>query len=290
VKLAQDVLVGLFVISLMWSVGLDLTIRSIREVFRTPRGLLGGLAAGYLVVPLAAASLVVALDLPAPVAAGLLLCAAAPGGPMGPLLVKMAGASLALSVSLLMTVNFINVLATPATLGLLGASPGGGLFSELLGMAGTIVAFQVVPLSVGILISERDRALADRLSPWARRFATVMLIGAVVVVSIWGDAKLEVLGVEALIAVLGVLVAAFVGGWMLAGGDRPDRAGVALSNTIRSQSLSVLLASTRFDDPLTLLIVLLFSAVMFPFGITMAALSRRMIGATPEDADADRTV
>jgi hypothetical protein len=65
---------------------------------------------------------------------------------------------------------------------------------------------------------------------------------------------------------------------------------VALSNTIRSQSLSVLLASTRFDDPLTLLIVLLFSAVMFPFGITMAALSRRMIGATPEDADADRTV
>lgn len=289
VKLAQDVLVGLFVISLMWSVGLDLTIASIRSVFRAPRSLIGGLAAGYLVVPLTAAGMIVALDLPPPVAAGLLLCAAAPGGPMGPLLVKGAGANLALSVSLLMSVNFINVLATPATLGLLGANPGAGLLDELLAMAATIIAFQVLPLSVGILVSEKNHDLAQKLAPWARRFATVMLVGAVVVVSIWGDAKLDVLGIDAVIAVLAVLIAAFVSGWLLAGGTRSDRASVGLSNTIRSQSLSVLLASTRFPDPLTLLIVLLFSTVMFPFGIAMAAISRRMI--PPEEVtNAHRTV
>lgn len=276
-KLAQDVLVGMFVISLMWSVGLDLTLSSIREVFKRPRHLMGGLAAGYLVVPLTAAAMVLLFDLPMPVAAGLLLCAAAPGGPMGPLLVKGAGANLALSVSLLMTVNFINVLATPATLGMLGATPGGGLLEELAKMAGTIIAFQVVPLSIGIFMSERNRPRAARLAPWARRYATVMLIGAVVVVSIWGDAKLDVLGIEALVSVLAVLCAAFGGGWLLAGGGPEERASVGLSNCIRSQSLSVLLASTRFPDPLTLLIVLLFSTVMFPFGIAAAAACRRMM-------------
>ncbi|MDG1482718.1 MAG: hypothetical protein P8R54_24210 [Myxococcota bacterium] len=290
-KLAQDVLVGLFVISLMWSVGLDLTVASIRSVFRTPRHLLGGLVAGYVVVPLTAAAMIVLLDLPTPVAAGLLLCAAAPGGPMGPLLVKGAGASLALSVSLLMCVNVINVLATPATLGILGASPGAGLLEELLAMAATIIAFQVIPLTVGLLLSERRRTLAERAAPWARRFATLMLVSVVVMVSVSGNADLSVLGIEAFFAVLAVLIAAFVGGWLLAGGTRSERASVGLSNTIRSQSLSVLLASTRFPDPLTLLIVLLFSTVMFPFGIAMAVASRRMIGTpTPEVNDAHRTV
>ena len=276
-KLAQDVLVGLFVISLMWSVGLDLTLASLKAVFKRPRNLLGGLAAGYLVVPLAAVAMVMLLDLPTPVAAGLLLCAAAPGGPMGPLMVKGAGANLALSVSLLMTVNFINVIATPATLGLLGANPGTGLVTELLIMAGTIITFQVVPLSLGILLSEKNRDLATTLAPWARRFATAMLLATIVLVSTQGNADLKALGLDSLLAVLGVLVAAFVGGWLLAGGDIEDRAAVGLSNTIRSQSLSVLLASTRFPDPLTLLIVLLFSAVMFPFGVTAAAVCRRMI-------------
>ena len=281
-KLAQDVLVGLFVISLMWSVGLDLSIASIREVFKKPRGLLGGLAAGYIVVPLSAVAMVVVLDLPTPVAAGLLLCAAAPGGPLGPLLVKGAGANLALSVSLLMTVNFINVLATPTTLGILGASPGSGMLGELLAMGGTIITFQVIPLTVGILISERNRTLAGRMAPWARRFATLMLIAAVVVVSIWGDAQLDLLGIESVIAVLVVLISAFVGGWLLAGREVEDRASVGLSNCIRSQSLSVLLASTRFPDPLTLMMVLLFSTVMFPFGIGLAAICRRMLPQTTQ--------
>ena len=283
-KLAQDVLVGLFVISLMWSVGLDLTLASIREVFKRPRFLMGGLAAGYLVVPLTAAAMSALLALPPPVAAGLLLCAAAPGGPMGPLLVKGAGANLALSVSLLMVVNFINVLATPTTLGLLGASPGASLGEELLKMTGTIIVFQVLPLTVGLFISGRNRALADRIAPWARRFSVVMLLSTVAVVAGSGSADFSLLGVEALVAVFAVLIAAFAGGWLLAGGTRSERAAVGLSNCIRSQSLSVLLASTRFPDPMTLLIVLLFSTVMFPFGIAMAGVSRRLIPSSQEVA------
>ena len=78
-----------------------------------------------------------------------------------------------------------------------------------------------------------------------------------------------------------MLCAAFFGGWLLAGGGIEERASVGLSNCIRSQSLSVLLASTRFPDPLTLLIVLMFSAVMFPFGITAAVICRRMMPSPP---------
>ncbi len=280
----QDTLVGLFVITMMGSVGLELTIHSIRAVLRRPRVLVGGLAAAYIAVPLAALGLSLALGLSAPLTAGLLLCAAAPGGPVGALLTQHGRGNLALAVAMLMLFNFINVGATPLTLSLLGASGGQDILGELLAMGGTIVLFQLVPLTVGIRVRERRPALAVRAAPWAKRLSLVALLALTASIVLGGESELEVLTWRAPAAAVGVQLASLGSGWLLAGGDRPDRAAVALTNCIRSQSLAILLASTRFDSPDVLVMVLIYSAMMLPVSLPAMLLSRNMIGAEVRDA------
>jgi BASS family bile acid:Na+ symporter len=276
----QDVLVGAFVISMMVSVGSDLTWERLRAIVRRPRLLGGGLLAAYLCVPLAAWLLGTGLGLSAGLFAGLMLCAAAPGGPIGALFTQRAGGNLALSVSLLMAVNFINVLATPFTIQLLGVTPGDDIIIALLGMVGTILAFQIFPLVVGVQLRERRPELAEKVGRWGRRVANLLLVGAIVGFGISeADLFLQV-DPRVLIAGEGVTLVAIVSGWLLVPGDRATKKAGAMSNAMRSQSLSILLASTQFSDPETLVAVLCFSILMFINGLAAAEIFRRTM---PED-------
>lgn len=273
----QDVLIGAFVISMMLSVGAELTWGRLRAITARPALLGGGLAAGYLVVPVAAWLIGHGLGMAPAAHAGLLLCAAAPGGPIGAMFTQRATGDLALSVALLMLVNLINLFATPITLQLLGATPGDNIAGELLGMAATILGFQIVPLIVGVQLRESRPQLADKVGRYGKLVANGLLVLAVIGITatqyelLLGTKWTTLLAIEGL-----TLVSMAAGGLLIPGGPRTRAAG-ALSNTVRSQSLSILLASTRFPSPETLLVVLCYSVLMFFNGIGAAEIFRRTL-------------
>ena len=274
---AQDALIALFVISMMLAVGLDLTIAQLRAVLHRPRAIAGGMAACYLAVPLAAVGVVQLLGLPTAVAAGLLLCAAAPGGPLGALFTQRARGDLALVVALMILVNVVNVFATPFTLQLLGATPGEDLVRELLGMSGTIVVFQILPLGTGVAMRERLTAeTAGRIATWAKRVANGMLAVLCVGMVLFQSEILLQLPLSSLAAAELTVLAALAAGWLLVPGDRRAKTGGALFNGVRSQSLAILLASTRFETPETLLMTICYSLVMFFNCLAAAELLRRV--------------
>ena len=271
----QDVLIGAFVISMMLSVGSDLTWDRLRAITRKPVLLAGGLAAGYLVVPLSAWLLGRGLGLDPALHAGLLLCAAAPGGPIGALFTQRANGDLALSVSLLMMVNLINVFATPITLQALGATPGADLVGELLAMVATILAFQVIPLVTGVQLRELRPKTAEVVGRWGRRFANACLIAAVIGLGVSQYELLLKVDLRVLLAIQALTLISMAAGWLLVPGPPEVRVAGALSNTVRSQSLSILLASTRFPAPETLLVVISYSVLMFINGVAAAEIFRR---------------
>ena len=86
-QIVQEIAVGLFVLVMMLSVGLDLRIRQVFAVFRFPRLLILGLLINYVVVPSIGVGVIKALNIEPIYAIGLLLVVAT-GGPMGALLTQ----------------------------------------------------------------------------------------------------------------------------------------------------------------------------------------------------------
>jgi predicted Na+-dependent transporter len=190
---------------------------------------------------------------------------------------QRASGNLALVVSLLMMFNLINLFATPLTLQALGATPSANIVYELLGMFFTILGFQVVPLVTGVQLRERRPALAEKVSRYGKIFANVLLFAAVIGVGVTQADLVTQLELSTVAAVEFVTIVALISGWLCIPGDHRTKTAGALSNTMRSQSLALLLASTRFPSPETLLAVITYSVLMFFNGFIASEILRRFI-------------
>ena len=133
---------AIFVIFMMISVGVDLTIDKLKEVFHSPKMLTIGLVVNYLVIPLILYSLVRFLEVPGWWGVGLLFVAAAPGGPVAAVMVQNAKGHLELGVSLMVVMNLLNAVLTPLLIYLMDVIPSEtGSEVSLWGMIRTIVMF-----------------------------------------------------------------------------------------------------------------------------------------------------
>ncbi len=274
-QLVQNAAVGLFVVLLMTSVGLDLSLGRILACLRRPATLLVGLAGQYLLVPLAALLLARGLGLGTAATAGLLLCSVAPGGPMGAYLALRARGDVALAASLVLVSNVLNTLFIPVGLDLLGVAVQAGDSGHVWPMARTILFYQLLPLSAGIVIRRFQPDLALKLQRWLSNAANTLLVLVAIGVLVTEAGRFLAVGLRTLAAVQLTVLAALAVGWFLAPRDRPVRIALAASGSIHSVSACVLLASTWFEDPATLLTVFAYSGSMFITGVIASELMLR---------------
>jgi predicted Na+-dependent transporter len=150
----------------------------------------------------------------------------------------------------------IGVVATPLILSLAVELPDGASI-PVLPMVGTLIVLQIAPLLAGMLVRRRNSALADRFAPVATMVANVTLALIVVL--------LLVLKGELL---LGISPATYLALFGLIGAASRSRAG-ALVAGCRNISVSIMLASTFFIDPVVDATVLAFGllAVLIPLGL-----------------------
>lgn len=271
-QLVQTVAVGSFVVLLMLSVGLDLSLDRVFASLRRPQGLLAGLGVQYLLVPLVAAAAAAGLELSAAARAGLLLCAVAPGGPMGAFLAMQARGDVALAAALVLVFNVLNTLLIPVGLDLLQVPVGHADGGYVWPMAKTIVLYQLLPLAVGLVVHRASPAHALRLQKWTSGLANALLLvfGIAVAVTQW-EALSRVEPLAVLAVEITVLSALLLGG-ALSPRDPKVRIALATTGSIHSVSACVLLASTWFEDPGTLLVVFAYSGCMFTTGVVATRL------------------
>lgn len=267
--------------------GATLYVRDFIEIFRSPRGILHGLAAQLLLVPFLAWLFLPAVRHAPGAAAGLLLVAAMPGGSISNLITFWAMGNVALSIAL----TAVSTLASVATVPLLLRVLGGEWLSGQIDMpVGTIVTevfgYLLAPLTAGMLIARFAPQYAKRTSVLAIRMGILVfsfiffgsLLSGRIEVGAYGWSVPSWLIVFAVVAQqLGMLPG------RLLGFPTADNAAVGIEVTVRNVNLALLLKATLFPasaggpDPIgdgVLYVVLFYGAASLGASIPMIFIHR----------------
>lgn len=259
--MTSAVLVVLLVTSML-AIGANLTTDSFVELTRRPASLVIAVVANVIAVPGVAAVAVSLIDFPAPVALGILVSAAASGGSSGPLLVRHAGGSLALAVSLQAMLALLALAAVPLWMLVLSSESTFDLERSAALVAGLLVA-QVVPFVVGINLRRQRPRTADRVHAIAGRIADLLLLGIILWFAATTLSHISDLPGETLpVIVLLVFVSLAAYGLPRLQGPR-ERAAVSMITAIRNLTLALLVVSLSTSPDLAVTTVLTYGFVMY---------------------------
>lgn len=163
---------------LMANLGLGLRLADLAATLRRPRALGTGLVVQLLALPLAAFVIGRLTALPAPLAAGLMLLAASPGGVSSNYIAHLARGNVALSVAMTTLTSLAAPLSLPLVLALAGATAPepAALLRISLGMS--LVA--LAPLALGMAFAQfaprAAAAIGRPLAPLAKALFALMVL------------------------------------------------------------------------------------------------------------------
>jgi BASS family bile acid:Na+ symporter len=146
---------------IMLGMGLTLTWNDFLRVFRTPIPILVGICLQFIVMPGLGWGIGRLLELPAELAAGLILVSCCPGGTASNVVVYLARANVALSVAM---TAFSTILAVVATPYLTAALAGTMVPVDAVGLLKTTFTVVILPVTAGALINQFFRKQAERVS------------------------------------------------------------------------------------------------------------------------------
>jgi bile acid:Na+ symporter, BASS family len=251
-----------FVVSSLLATGLGLTLREILAPLRAPRLILLSLGANFLLAPLVAYLLTLAIPLNASHAAGLLLLGAAAGAPFLPKLAELAGGNLGFAVALMILLVVGSTAFMPLALPLLIP----GLRADPWSVAGPLVVLMLLPLGIGLAINARSAWLSARLQFILKPIVNIsLLLLTALLIGLHFGALLGALGSGAVLAALLFVGITFALGYALGGPDVGNRRVLALGTSQRNIAAALVTATSSAADPevvVMLLVVTLIGLVL----------------------------
>ncbi len=175
VKLYIPVTLGV----IMLAMGLGLTVADFKRVVTQPTAMLLGVVNQMVVLPLAGFALAFLFELPAPLAVGLVLITACPGGPSSNLYSNLARGDTALSVSLTAVSGVLTMFTIPFVTGLALDTFMGAKREIHMDAADTILQLLFIvglPLAIGMLVRARWEEKALVAEKHFKRVAVVLLV------------------------------------------------------------------------------------------------------------------
>ena len=245
---------------IMFSMGLTLTLGHFGLVLRRPRPVAAGLFGQLFLMPLLALAIAALFRLPPELALGMFIIAICPAGTTSNALTFVGRGNVALAVVLTALSSLVTIFTIPLLLS--WALPwflsGGGEVPRL-SVPGTMMQLAMIvllPVAAGMVVRRLRPDWADRVAPWLRPVALIVLIGVIafgVAISaemVWHN----LLGVGPAVWVLNA-AAMGVGlllGWLI-GAERRDSMTLAIEVGVHNVTLAVFLTLTVLDSlPLAL--------------------------------------
>lgn len=181
-----EVLLPLGLALIMFGMGLSLTKRDFTQLFKIPKPIVIGLLGQLLLLPVLALAIAIFFELSAPLAIGLMIVAACPGGTTSNLFSHLAKANLALSISLTTFCTLFCVVSTPLIIQLAieffaeQSPPHFSIFKTSVGL----FFFTLVPVLLGLVIRHFFEQKALAVEQFFRRFSMVFMIVMITVLVI----------------------------------------------------------------------------------------------------------
>ena len=184
---------------IMFGMGASLSLQDFARVLRMPRGVLVGVVCQFTIMPLVGLALATSLGLPDEIAAGVVLIGSAPSGVASNVMAYIAGANLALSVTLTAVATLLAPLATPFLMEMLA---GQFVPVEFLDMMWSIFEMVIVPVVLGVLFNRYAHGKAqwlDDIMPLISMTAITVIIS---IITADGRESLLVVGVTLVVAAI----------------------------------------------------------------------------------------
>ncbi|GAA4755315.1 bile acid:sodium symporter family protein [Gordonia alkaliphila] len=172
---------------IMFGLGLSLTTADFARVARSPRAVVGALILQIVVLPGVAFGLVLAFDLPAMLAVGVMLLAASPGGTTANLFSHLFRGDVALNISLTAINSVLAAFSIPLITNLaIGYFDVDGELGLQFGKVAQVIALVLVPVVIGMIVRARWEDFAKQADKPVRLFSIIVLV-AVTIGAIVGE-------------------------------------------------------------------------------------------------------
>jgi len=238
---------------IMLGLGLGLSLKDFTRVLRTPKDFFIGFFSQLLILPIIALGIALILDLSAPIAVGLMIIAAAPGGVTSNVLTKFADGDVALSISLTAIVSLISIISVPFVV-INSAEFLGVVVSKDISMTGIALKMALVvtvPVIIGMIIRGfAENFISSKINIINKLTGWLFII---VFAAIWIEEKDNVLnylaqaGLAVLILnVVMMLIAYFIAKKFVSG--IAQQKCIALECGLQNGTLAVFVATLMFDD------------------------------------------
>ena len=238
---------------IMLGLGLGLSIKDFTRILRTPKDFFVGFFSQLVILPIVAIGIALILDLPAPIAVGLMIIAAAPGGVTSNVLTKFANGDVALSISLTAVISLISIISVPfvviTSADILGVTISSNI--SMLGIALKMALVVTVPVIIGMVIRgfAEDFILSkiniiNKITGWlfVIVFAAIWIEEKDNILTYLADAGLAVLILNVVMMTLAYFIAKkFVSGVA-------QQKCIALECGLQNGTLAVFVATLIFDD------------------------------------------
>ena len=272
----QTILLIVYIALTMFLMGLRLTWSHVRLLSEHRRLIGRTLLVNILIIPAVAVLLVLIITLPRDFAIGLFLIAAAPGAPFAPKFAERVKGPFPVAVAMMFVLVIVSLFTIPATvtLILLQERPAIIVFSAIFFM---LILVQTSPLLVGVAINSHRATISSRVQKPLTAAANILAVVVItlVIVTNWG--KLSEVDWRMLTAVILLLLASLVFGWLLGGPALLTRRVLAFVTSARNVAVALLVADTTFPRTDADVGILVFAVAMLIGDIALAAYWKRSV-------------
>ena len=256
---------------IMLGLGLGLSVKDFTRVLKTPKDFFVGFFSQLIILPIVALGVALVLNLSPPLAVGLMIIAAAPGGVTSNVLTKFANGDVALSISLTAVTSLVSIISVPFIV-INSANFLGVTISQEISMVGIALKMALV-VSVPVIVGMIIRAFAEnfilskiniinKLTGW---------LFVIVFAAIWVEEKdnifnyLAQAGLAVLILnVLMMSLAYFIAKKFVTG--MAQQKCIALECGLQNGTLAVFVATLIFDDIIYVIPTGAYALIMYITG------------------------
>jgi len=238
---------------IMLGLGLGLSFKDFTRVLKTPKDFFVGFFSQLVILPIVALGVALVLDLSAPLAVGLMIIAAAPGGVTSNVLTKFADGDVALSISLTAVVSLISIISVPFVV-INSAEFFGVVVSKdisLIGIALKMALVVTVPVIIGMIIRVFAKNFIVSKINIINKLTSLLFV--IVFAAIWIEEKDNILNylAQAGLAVLILNIVMMMLGYFIAkkfASGIAQQKCIALECGLQNGTLAVFVATLIFDD------------------------------------------
>ncbi len=242
------VLLPLILFFIMFSLGLGLRGRDFSRVLKFPVAFVIGLLNQIVLLPLVALGLAHLFGLEAMFAVGLMILALCPGGVTSNLLAKLAGGNAPLSISLTAITSLLSIVTVPflAAFSVNYFMGQGAPRVDVTGIGLTMFLITAVPVGIGMLLTAKYSALAEKIAPGVSRAAVVLFVVIIVaaLATNWGvfSSNLGTLGPVAVLLNVVMLALGIASARMLRL-EKRDATTISIESGVQNGTLAIAVGS-----------------------------------------------